>query len=98
MKGVSVVRGGLRATTRSPPPAGYHRLRALCSTQRSYQSRSEPRPLSNRRRIQPSRLFDRRSTSGSCMVNALLSHSSFVASTVWAEVAEGHPEVPEIGE
>jgi len=32
------------------------------------------------------------------MVIALLPRSSFVASTVCAEVAEGHPEVPEMGE
>ena len=32
------------------------------------------------------------------MVIALLLRSFVVASTVWAEVAEGHSEVPEIGE
>jgi len=32
------------------------------------------------------------------MVTALLRRSIVVASTVWTEAAEGHPEVPEIGE
>jgi hypothetical protein len=32
------------------------------------------------------------------MVTALLLRSSVVTSTVSPEVAEGHPEVPEIGE
>ena len=32
------------------------------------------------------------------MVIALLLRLFVVASTVWAEVAEGHPEVPEFGE